>query len=305
MTGWRYHGPMANVHATAVVSGECELADGVVIGPYCTLRGRVTLGPGVELIAGVHLSGPITIGAGTRIWPGASLGFGPQDYKFKPGDPTAGVVIGSGCLIRENVTIHASTKPDAPTRVGDRCFLMVGTHLAHDARIGNDVIMVNGAGLAGHAEVGDNATLSGGAIVHQFTRIGRMAFMSGGTGVSMDVPPFCVVVERNRLGGINLVGMRRAGIPRDHITRTRRAFSEVFRRVVPREEALSMLLDRAEGCPPVAELAEFVRTTKRSICPGMGKPPRVLTTWLQARRAGRSVGDLDDDGLDSAGELSS
>ena len=37
---------------------------------------------------------------------------------------------------------------------------------------------------------------------------------SGDCAVSLDVPPFCVVNERNRIGGINLVGLRRAGF--DH-----------------------------------------------------------------------------------------
>jgi UDP-N-acetylglucosamine acyltransferase len=246
----------------------------------------VTLGPGVRLLASVYLQGPVSIGEGTVLYPGACIGFEPQDYKFKPGAATAGVTIGAGCLIREHVTIHAASNEHTPTRLGDNCFMMAYTHLGHDCRVGNRVIMVNYSGLSGHCEVADNATLSGHVGAHQFVRIGRLAFLSGGTSVGMDVPPFCMVNERNRLGGLNLVGMRRNGISRVEITEVRRAFRDLFRRPTPKDEMLSELDARGRASPAVAEIAEFVRGTKRGICPGMGRPPRVLTTWLQRKRRG-------------------
>jgi UDP-N-acetylglucosamine acyltransferase len=228
------------------------------------------------------------------LYPGACIGFEPQDYKFKPGTITAGVAIGSHCLIREHVTIHGASNEHTPTRVGDHCFMMACTHVGHDCRVGNRVILVNYAGLSGHCEVGDNATLSGHVGVHQFVRIGRLAFLSGGAGAGMDVPPFCMVNERNRLGGLNLVGMRRNGISREEITEVRRAFRDLFRRPTTKDEMLAELDERGKASAAVAEIAEFVRGTKRGICPGMGRPPRVLTTWLQRRRRGEIV-DFEDE----------
>lgn len=277
---------MPTIHPTAIVSAEAELADDVQIGPNCVLTGPVRLAPGVRLIAGVYLQGPVEVGEGTILYPGACLGFEPQDYKFAPGSPTAGVKVGARCLIREHVTVHAATNQETPTTVGDGCFLMAYSHIGHDCRVGNRVILVNYAGLSGHCEIADNATLSGHVGVHQFVRIGRLAFLSGGAGVGMDVPPFCMVNERNRMGGLNLVGMRRNGISREEITEVRRAFRDCFRRPVPAHEMQAMLDERACRSPAVAEVAEFVRGTKRGICPGMGRPPRVLTTWLQRRRRG-------------------
>lgn len=286
---------MPTIHPTAIIGREAQLADSVEIGPYCVLDGPVRLAEGVRLLATVHLCGPVSIGPRTVLWPGACVGFGPQDYKFKVGDRTAGVEIGADCLIREHATVHASTKADVPTRVGDRVFLMGTTHVGHDCQVGHGVIFVNGAGIAGHCRVGDGATLSGSAIAHQFVRIGRLAFLSGGSGVSMDVPPFCMVPDRNRLGGINLVGMRRAEIPRDDITLVRRAFREALRRPMPRAEMLGVLNALAAQSPFVGEIAAFVaENPKRSICPGKGKPPRDLTTWMQARRRGE-LPDLGDD----------
>ncbi len=260
---------MRRIHSTAIVSPEAELGEDVDIGPYCILDGKVQLDRGVRLIAHVYLQGPVRIGEETRVFPGATIGMAPQDVKFKDGDATAGVVIGARCLIREHVTIHAATKADIPTRVGDRAFMMVGSHMGHDSSIGNNVIMVNGAGLAGHSTVGDNATLSGLAIVHQFCRVGRFAFISGRGGITQDLPPFCMLAERNGLIGINVVGLRRAGMPREHITALRAVFRDVFRPTLTRGEMQEILDQRGRDCPPIAEMAEFVRASKRGVCRAM------------------------------------
>ncbi|MGE3109477.1 MAG: acyl-ACP--UDP-N-acetylglucosamine O-acyltransferase [Phycisphaerales bacterium] len=286
---------MASIHATATVSSDAELAPGVEIGPYCVLIGRVRLESGVRLMGNNYINGPTTIGESTILYPFACIGFEPQDYKFAPGAKTAGVVIGKNCLIREHATVHAASNDHTPTRVGDKVFLMVNSHVAHDAKVGNNVVFVNGAGVAGHGEVGDNVTLGGNAVIHQFCRIGRLVMMSGDCAVSLDVPPFCMVNERNRIGGLNQVGLRRHGFPREHITELRRAFRDVLRRPMPREQAITTLRERGAACPPVMELAEFLATTKRGITPGMGKPPRDMVAWLHARERGEQLVDVLDD----------
>jgi len=283
---------LAKVHPTAIVSAESVLADDCDIGPWCVLTGPVTLGAGVRLVANVQLNGPVTIGASTIAYPFVCVGFPGQDVKFTLSMPTPGVRIGTNCILREHVTIHAATKPEVPSIVGDNVFMMASSHLGHDGRIGNNVILVNAAILAGHSVVDDNATIGGGCAVHQFTRIGRMAFMSGGTAVSMDVPPFCIVADRQRIAGINRVGCRRGGMPRDHITQLDRAFREVFRGHLPRLEMIQRLTELGQDCPPVMEMARFVSEAKRAICPGPGRPPRLLTTWLHYQRRGKSVPEM-------------
>lgn len=257
---------MPKIHPSASVSRECELAESVEIGPYCVLDGPVKLGAGVRLVGHVCLSGPLQVGEGTIVYPFACLGFPPQDFKFTLGMRTAGVVVGSGCILREHVTIHAATKPDVPTRVGDRVFMMNSSHVAHDAQVGNDVVMVGFSGIAGHAHLGDRVTLGGAALVHQFTRIGRLAFISGGSALSCDMPPFCMGWGRNMMPGLNLVGLRRNGVSREHITLIRTAYREVFRAHLPRKEMVERLESMGRDCPPLLEMARFVREAKRPIC---------------------------------------
>lgn len=258
---------MTNVHPSASVGPEVQLGEGVEIGPRCEIHGRVTLGDGVRLIGNAYLSGPLTVGAGTIIYPFACIGFPGQDVKFKPGDPTPGVSIGENCTLREHITIHAATKPDHPTIIGNRVFMMINSHVGHDSVVGNDVIMVNNACLAGHTLVQDRATLSGNCAVHQFCRIGRLAFVSGLAAVSCDAPPFSIISVRNTIGSINIIGLRRNGFSNEEITAVRQAYRLAFHgKALTKTQRIQVLDELATESKAVAELAEFVRTAKKPLC---------------------------------------
>ncbi len=267
-----------------MVSPECELADDVQIGPYCIITGRVTLRAGCRLISHVQIQGPALIGAGALLYPFACVGFEPQDVKFRPGHPSAGVVLGTNATLREHATIHASTKIDVPTRVGESIFMLVNAHIGHDSQVGNNVVMVNNSCFGGHAQIGDNVLMGGGSVVHQFVRVGRFAHFGGLAGASQDVPPFCVCHTINRIGGINRVGLRRAGFPRDHITAVMQAYAQVIKHPMDNETAINRLRELAleTACPLVDELADFIVGTKRGIAAGMGKPPREAGAWFRS-----------------------
>jgi len=287
---------MARIHPTAIVDGECEIDDDVEIGPWCIVNGPVTLGAGVRLIARVHLEGPVSIGDRTIAYPGVCLGFPAQDVKFTLGDPTAGVVIGRDCILREQVTVHASTNEHTPTRLGDRVFMMVETHLGHDGRIDDDAVLVNNAAVGGHTHIGEKATIGGGSVIHQHARIGRLAFITGGVGMANDVPPYCMAGDRNFLEGINSIGMRRAGIDPVHISTARAAFRDTFREALSIPETLEILYERGKECPPVLEMAQFVdQRNRRPICAGLGRPPPFIAHWLRRLRRGEALPVEDDD----------
>lgn len=277
---------MATIHPSAIVDRQVELGSGVEIGPGCVLSGAVRLGDGVRVIAQAHLHGPLDVGSGTIIWPFAALGREPQDYKFRPGDPTAGVVVGRDCLIREHATVHAATRSDRPTRVGDGVFMMQNSHVGHDAQVGDRVILVNGALLAGHVIVGERANVGGNAAVHQHVRIGRLSMISGPVGLSRDLPPFCVTRLRNRMAGINVIGMRRAGMSSEEIRGTRDAFRNILRVSMPKDEMLARLDEMGERIRAVAEIAEFIRGCTRGICSGEHQPPPGFSAWMRAYQQG-------------------
>lgn len=256
------------IHPTASVSKECTIEDDVHIGPGCVVSGKVHIGTGVRMVGNVYVSGPATIGEGTVLYPFACIGFPAQDFKFKIGDPTAGVVIGKNAILREYTTVHAATKADKPTMVGDGVLMMCSSHVGHDARVDNRAIMVNGTALGGHSYLGEAAILSAYTCVHQFGRVGRLAMASSHVAITMDVPQFCLIAERGRMVGLNLIGLRRAGIPRDQITQLRRVYREVFRLRRTRDEMLGILASEMQDSPLVAEWHAFILEKVRPICPG-------------------------------------
>lgn len=216
------------VHPAAIIEDGARLGAGVEIGPYCIVGRDVALGDGVRLLSHVIVSGKTTVGANTVIHSHAVIGGEAQIYNNDA--PEARLEIGTGNTIREAVTINlGSKKGRGVTRVGNNCFFMAGSHIGHDCHVGNNVTLANGAMLGGHFDVGDGVIMGGLAAAQQFGRVGRYAFISGLSGISTDVIPYGIAIGLHvRLGGLNLVGLRRRNIPRTNIHALRAAYREIF-----------------------------------------------------------------------------
>ena len=247
--------PTARVHAGAVIGRD------VSIGPYCVIGGNVAIGDGCKLVAQVHIEGHTTIGPRTRIAPFTSLGGPPQSAGYR-GGPTK-LVIGADCDIRESVTMNTGTEDGVgTTTVGERCMIMVGSHIGHDCRIGNDAILANNVVLGGHVKVGDYAFLGGQIAVHQFVRIGEGAMIGGMSGVPSDVIPFGTALGfRATLRGVNIVGMKRRGCSREDIKRVWRAYRMLFHGDGTFEDRLPLVEREFAGHALVGKIIDFIRSS--------------------------------------------
>jgi UDP-N-acetylglucosamine acyltransferase len=262
---------LPNAHPTALISDEANLATDVKIGPFAVIEGPVTAGPGCVIDSHARLIGPLTLGANNEIGTGAVLGGAPQHLGYK-GEVTS-VEIGDGNVFREHVTVHRGMPVGAGpgtgvTRIGHRNFFMAGSHVAHDCVVGDEVIFANCALIGGHVTVGDRAFISGNSAVHQFCRVGRLAFLSGASASSKDIPPFFVMQDVNYIRGLNLVGMKRAGVPPAERVAIRKAYRIIYmtRPALPLPAALLRIEAELGTFPAVRELIEFIRTSKRGIC---------------------------------------
>lgn len=214
------------IHPTAIVSPDAYVDASVEIGPYAVIDSEVRLGVGCIIGPHVYVTGWTTIGERCRIHCGAVIGEAPQDVKYDGSRTFCDV--GPDCIIREHVTIHRGTTPESTTRIGARCFLLAGSHIAHNCEIGNEVTLINGALLAGHVLVGDRVTFGGQAAAHQFTRIGQLSMLAGDASLSLDVPPFALTDRDGRVAGLNRVGMRRAGMSRGEVADVREAYKRLY-----------------------------------------------------------------------------
>jgi UDP-N-acetylglucosamine acyltransferase len=254
---------LSQIHPTAVISPDASIGPGVRIGPYVVVTGPVTIGPDCVVDPYVHLVGPLVIGGGNRIGTGTVIGSDPQHLGYA-GQPTR-TEIGDGNVFREHVTVHRGSHVEGLTRIGSRNYFMAHSHVGHDGKVGSDCILANGALMGGHCELQDRVFLSGNTAVHQFVRMGRLSLLVGVEGVSKDVLPFMTVKNRFTVGGVNVVGMRRAGISAADIAVVRRACHIVYRTELLRRDATRRLEDELGTHPLVAEMLRFVRESRRGV----------------------------------------
>ncbi|MCG3179903.1 MAG: Acyl-[acyl-carrier-protein]--UDP-N-acetylglucosamine O-acyltransferase [Phycisphaerae bacterium] len=233
------------------------MADDVVVGPGCVLRGAVKIGPGCELAGFVWIEGDVTLGAGNRLFPNVTIGCQAQDLRGNPTDPTS-VVIGDGNTFREGVTVHRGTRAGGGvTRIGNRCMLMVDSHVGHDARLQDNIVLINNTTIAGHCLVEQGAWLSGFTGLHQFTTVGRYSFTAAFAGADRDVPPYCRVehVHPLRCSGVNVVGLRRLGLSVETI----RELRDVLEAIFPRGELSLVDRDAMASIAARGDLSEYAQ----------------------------------------------
>ncbi len=244
------------IHPTAVIDSKAELDTSVTVGPFCVIDGPVRIAAGVRLYQNVYVTGRSQIDEDCVLHPGVIVGHEPQDLKYR-GQPT-GCHIGRRTILREYVTIHRGTTPDSTTVVGQECFLLVGSHVAHNCTIGNKVTLVNQVLLGGHVQIGDGATFGGLAVAHQFVRIGELAMLAGNARAVRDILPFALVNLEGRIAGLNRVGLRRAEIPREQVDEIRKAYRVLFARGISLTEAIEQLAGELRF-PPARRLLTFLQ----------------------------------------------
>ncbi len=224
------------------------------------------MGENCELISHVVLKGPTKMGKANRVFPFASLGFEPQDLKFK-GEKTR-LEIGNHNVIRESVTIHRGTPGGGGvTQLGSHCLIMAYTHIAHDCHIADNVIMANAATLAGHVTVEEYAVVGALCPVHQYVRIGAYSYIGGGTTVTQDVMPFSLTSAKREVHafGMNSVGLERKGFSKERLQKIHRAYRLVLSRKMNIGDALAKLKAEGDLGEDVERLAKFIESSERGV----------------------------------------
>jgi UDP-N-acetylglucosamine acyltransferase len=258
------------LHPTAIIDAKASLGPGVRVGAYAVIGPEVVLGSDAEVGHHVVLEGRVDVGARARVGHGTVVGGIPQDLKYRDGTPS-GVRIGEGAVIREYVTIHRASRPDADTEIGPECLLMASCHVAHDCRLGRGVIVINYAGITGHCEIDDRATIGGLTGIAPFTRVGTHAYIGGVSKITADVPPFLLVDGRPAVArGVNVIGLRRAGLGAAERRALQDAFRLLYRSGLTIPRAVEQIRETLPPSATLATLLDFVGAAKR-IVPG---PPR-------------------------------
>lgn len=256
--------PTALVAETARLHPEAIIGANVVIGDFCVIEQDVSIGAGCRLEPYVYIKRWTTLGERNSISAGTVLGTDPFDKGFS--GERSYLKIGNGNTIREHYTISRGTAPESVTEVGDENYIMGSGHIAHNCKIGNRTVIASCALIAGYVEVEDQAFISGGVVVHQFSRIGALAMIGGNTRVNSDVPPYFMYSDFNVAAkGLNLVGLKRAGLSAEEISALKTAYRLLYRSGLKLEDALSRI-ETEVATEQARHLVEFIRSSKRGIC---------------------------------------
>lgn len=246
------------IHPSAVVEPAAKIGAGVSIGPLCHVGADATIGAGTRLVSHVTVIGATTIGENCVVYPQAVLGGPPQNTGHKGGRTT--LTIGDNCTVREFVTMHTGTdNARGATIVGNNGNFLAYSHVAHDCIVGDNVTLTNGATLGGHCEIGDNVAIGGLSAVHQFVRIGHNAFLAGGSMLVGDLIPYAIAMgNRAKLRGLNVVGLKRSGMPRTEIQALRRAYRTIFDPARPVVENVEIARAEFAGFPAAMKIVDFI-----------------------------------------------
>jgi len=257
------------IHSTAIVDKKARLADDIEVGPYAIIGPNAEIAKGTVIGNNVTIDGYTTIGEGNRIFTGAVIGSIPQDLKYK--GKKSFLKIGKNNIIREYVTMNPGTGEGSSTSVGDGNLLMAYSHVAHDCKIGNNCIIANIGTLAGHVTLEDKVVIGGLAAIHQFARVGRMAIIGGCSKVVQDVPPFSTCDGNPaRVYGLNLIGIRRAGMSQKAQRELKKAFRIIFHSGLVLKNGIEKVKKDIELIEEVKYLLNFLKDSERGICRGSG-----------------------------------
>ncbi len=254
------------IHPAAIVDPGAVLDEEVEIGAYAIVGPEVVIGARSVIQSHVVLEGAVRLGERNVVGHHTVIGGLPQDLSFSP-DTKSSVEIGDDNVFREHCTVHRGSSNCSATTLGDANFLMAGAHVGHNCRIGNNVIIANACLLGGYVTIEDGAFLGGGSVFHQNMRVGRLAITQGDSALGMDIPPFLVAAQRNSVVGMNILGLRRAGMSGAERDEIKRAFKLLYRSGLNVRQALEKAAESDFG-PLGREFFDFVRgAKKRGIAP--------------------------------------
>jgi UDP-N-acetylglucosamine acyltransferase len=256
--------PSASVASTARVHSQAIIGPQVKIGEFATVEEDVVIGAHCRIEPYVYVKRWTTMGERNEISAGTVLGTDPLDKHFS--GERSYLRIGNDNIIREHYTISRGTQPESATEIGHGNYIMTAGHIAHNCRIGDNTVIASCALVAGHVDVEDQAFISGGVVIHQYSKIGRLAMIGGNSRVNLDVPPFFLYTDFNvRPNGVNMVGLKRAGLSDAEIAAVKAAYKILYRSGLKLKDSLARIVSEL-NTEHTRHLVKFIQSSERGIC---------------------------------------
>lgn len=173
---------ITEIHASAVVHPEANLAEGVRIGPNAVIQKGVVLAANVEIGPGAVIDEYVVIGSNSRIGANVSVlhrceigsgclvqagsvigskgfGYAPDNGRWEPIAQLGRVVIGDRVELGANCSIDRGAVED--TVIEDDVIIDNAVHIAHNVRVGKSSALAAQVGIAGSTVIGAGCTAGG------------------------------------------------------------------------------------------------------------------------------------------------
>lgn len=162
-----------NIHPTAIISPDANIADGVRIGPF-SIIGGARIGANSVIHSHVVVSDGVEIGEEVEVFPGALIGKEPKGAGATARTPSFErvVSIANGCSIGPNVVVYYDVKIGANTLLGDgasiregcsigsKCILSRYVTVNYATTIGDRTKVMDNTHLTGNMHIGDDVFIS-------------------------------------------------------------------------------------------------------------------------------------------------
>ena len=248
----------------ALLSNQAKIGSNVTIAPTAIIEDDVIIGDNTSISDYSIIRNGTRIGANNTISSHVVIGEAPQDKGHR--NETSYIEIGDNNIIREFVTIHRATGEGQSTRVGNYNYLMVNSHLAHNAVIADHCILANGAMLGGHVQLESHVNIGGGAVVHQHCRIGTYSMLSGMSATNHDAIPYIIY------GGIPTVALStnrhaltKAQFSQELKSEIMRAFKIIYGERSSTPRIVERLETELQLFPEIQHIIDFIKNSKRGI----------------------------------------
>lgn len=201
-----------NVHASAVVSEQAQLAKSCSIAANAVVEAGVIIGEGAQIGAGCFVGQGTILGDNTRIWPNTTIyhgvtvgknctvhsncvvgadgfGYAPQaiegDQHWIKIPQLGGVSIGDNTEIGASTTIDRGAIED--TIIGQGVIIDNQIQIGHNVIVGDYTAIAAGTMVAGSTKIGRNVTIGGACAISGHLNIADKAFITGRTLVIKDI----------------------------------------------------------------------------------------------------------------------
>ena len=184
--------PSAVISPLAVIEGDVDIRDGVLIEPFCVIGPDVRIERGSIIRSGVRIHPRVAIGAESVIHANSVLGHDGYGFVRDEDDNKTrmphlgGVSIGSHVAIGPLASVAAGTI--VPTTIGDYAKLGDYVCVGHNVRVGRNASLTAQIILGGHSVVESEAWIGLNATIGEGRRVGAHALVGMDVSLQTDLP---------------------------------------------------------------------------------------------------------------------